>query len=264
MLNTPSGQVRSGQPWIGVRRMAEADVTGSAGTDRTVAYTFDAAGNRTDVAGDACPGNYTQTGSDALVNQYTTTPCENWQHDLAGNMTETTSTAAGGRSLALVYDHRNRLVEATNASGVQLLFAYDAARRLVGNRLRIRCRTNAGLCSEKNGDTNFNKAWTKRNNWHAAIRMCRDPAKPGWGFHKALGTGLPAKSDWWFSASQGHLLVHEVAHNIGPVPDHAYIGITRRQGFNLSGQHVTTTPRQASYNADTYARCGVDCFLRGC
>jgi hypothetical protein len=90
------------------------------------------------------------------------------------------------------------------------------------------------------------------------------PGRPRSWQHRSLGTGMSASSSSWFARSQGHVLVHEVAHNIGPVRDHAYLGITRRQGLNLSGQHVTTTPRQASYNADSYARCAVECRLEGC
>jgi RHS repeat-associated protein len=114
-------------------RMVDSEVSGSASTDRTVGYTFDDAGNRTGVTGDSCAGTYTQTGSDAFVNQYTETPCEEWDHDDNGNVTDSTATSTNGRDLVLAYDYRDRLVTVEVEPGTQnevvLTFSYDALGR---------------------------------------------------------------------------------------------------------------------------------------
>jgi RHS repeat-associated protein len=116
-------------------RMTASDVSGSADTDRHVEYSFDGAGSRTLVIGDACPGVYVQESGDELVNQYTRIPCENWSTDAVGNLIESRATGPAGQDRSFRYDHRGRLVSVSTDPGaadeVTLEFAYDALGRKI-------------------------------------------------------------------------------------------------------------------------------------
>lgn len=113
-------------------RSLRSKVTESLAMNGEFVYTFDGAGNRATVLGGACSGSYTQTGRDALVHQYSSTPCEEWSHDAAGNLLQTTATTPHGRSRSFTYDHRDRLATiAVEEKGLFMRFAYDVFGRKV-------------------------------------------------------------------------------------------------------------------------------------
>jgi RHS repeat-associated protein len=113
-------------------RSVSSEVTASIALNGEVAYAFDGAGNRTTVIGDACSGAYAQIGQDARVHQYSSTPCEEWSHDAAGNLLQTTATAPAGRDREFTYDHRDRLVAIDiQKNDLSLRFAYDVFGRKV-------------------------------------------------------------------------------------------------------------------------------------
>lgn len=107
-------------------RSTHSEVTGSVAADRSVAYGFDGAGNRTLVSGDHCSGVYSQ-----IVNQYMSTPCEEWSHDAAGNLLGTTSLGGHGLSRQFSFDHRDRLVGVMVAGAKPHRFAYDVLGRKI-------------------------------------------------------------------------------------------------------------------------------------
>lgn len=180
-------------------RTVDSDVTGSASTNRTVVYTLDGAGNRSNVTGDACAGAYAQVGSDALVNQYTETPCEDWSRDPAGNLVQSSSTAASGRDLWLEYDPRghvaNAIVDLGTASEVVLQLAYDALGRKVHTSRSTPTSTSAeqfiyddyNVIEEyKNGGTSPAATYLYGDGLDDRLQMIR--GRPWWYFDDELGS----------------------------------------------------------------------------
>lgn len=97
-----------------------------------VAYTYDANGSWSDVAGRAggCNGALT---IDPLNNRYDATPCEQITYDAAGSMKTIVPLTIDGRNRSYVYDYRQRLVEAVHdgpTGPVTTKIYYDALGRI--------------------------------------------------------------------------------------------------------------------------------------
>ncbi len=122
-------------------QLVESERQGSVGQDRTITYTLDGVGNRTDVAGGPEPGLYTQLGLDAGVHQYTATPPDRRFYDDAGNLTRqrVILSVSGGfppqyefEDRLIAYDYRNRMVRHENvATGVVTIYGYDPLGRRI-------------------------------------------------------------------------------------------------------------------------------------
>jgi len=103
----------------GVQYDATTPDTPPTAPARTVAYAFDATGNRTLVTDNAIPTAYTANN----LNQYTAIGADAPTHDTNGNLSST-----GGWSYS--YDAQNRLVGASNLT-TTAAFAYDGRNRCV-------------------------------------------------------------------------------------------------------------------------------------
>jgi len=83
---------------------------------RDTVYALDGVGNRTSVTGGECSGPYTMATSsppaDFPMNQYTTTGCDLRTYDGRGNLLSALDASGGG--LSHEFDHRNRIVAATD------------------------------------------------------------------------------------------------------------------------------------------------------
>jgi RHS repeat-associated protein len=117
--------------------------------------------------------------------------------------------------------------------------------RLKTHRIRIKCRSDGKYCG---GDS---YAWTFPSNYHAMIRVCRPQ------FFEPDGLSRVGKI--WSTHDQVKTLIHEVAHNSGPIYDH-------RKDSDPSKVSAwgRQSPGLASYNADSYAWCAKNCFRVGC
>ena len=90
------------------------------GTARTVAYTYDASGNRQVVAENGTAKSYTANA----LNEYISVGGNTLTYDANGNLT------GDGNGSTYVYDAQNRLVQAT-VNGIVTTFAYDSRNRVV-------------------------------------------------------------------------------------------------------------------------------------
>ena len=103
----------------GVNYDATNPTSGSSGTDRTVGYTYDDVGNRTEV-NDTVNGNASYSANN--LNQYTSVGSTSYDYDDNGNLTSGNGT--------FVYDAQNRLTSASVAVTNETL-GYDSKNRVV-------------------------------------------------------------------------------------------------------------------------------------
>ena len=103
----------------GVNYDATNPTSGSSGTDRTVGYTYDDVGNRTEV-NDTVNGNASYSANN--LNQYTSAGSTSYDYDDNGNLTSGNGT--------FVYDAQNRLTSASVAVTNETL-GYDSKNRVV-------------------------------------------------------------------------------------------------------------------------------------
>jgi len=121
-------------------RLTNAVVSTNSVLVRNTVYSFDKAGNRTNVTGEACLGAYTMNSTippgDFEMNRYTTTPCDSRTYNDDGDLVSVSSTAGPSTNQ---YDYANRLVQVQTVNygtGVPVLttvasYAYDALGRRV-------------------------------------------------------------------------------------------------------------------------------------
>ncbi|MGE3166838.1 MAG: DUF6531 domain-containing protein [Planctomycetota bacterium] len=128
---TPQGSPQQrAMSYDSLGRLTSALVTNSAGTVRNTQYTYDAAGNRSQVSDGECSGSYSMdptlpSPADAPMNQYTTTGCDQRAYDENGNLVGIAPVSGGGVQLA--FDYLDRLVSATEpTSGLTHEYCYTA------------------------------------------------------------------------------------------------------------------------------------------
>lgn len=121
-----------------LHRLIRSVTSPPGGAAGTIAYTLDAAGNRTQVAGGVDAGSYTLSPAtpepaDSQVNQYSGTPFDGRRYDANGNLVSIDLPPLGGTpEVRLAYDYRNRLVQLTDATtGMSARYAYDPLGRRV-------------------------------------------------------------------------------------------------------------------------------------
>ena len=112
-----------------------------ANQERLTNYDLDGVGNRIQVTVDEGEGVYTMDNTtpepaDFQLNQYTTTPIDEREHDLNGNLASITNVGGTSRSRSLTYNYRNQLVrhEDTDA-GIISIYAYDALGRRITKQI---------------------------------------------------------------------------------------------------------------------------------
>ncbi|NJK31483.1 MAG: hypothetical protein HC927_03145 [Deltaproteobacteria bacterium] len=140
----------------------------------------------------------------------------------------------------------------------------DIFRRCRATKIKFKCRTKAGSCSGNS------TSWTL-STWTSSIRVCRTE-----------GSDLNENSFWQISYSIPRLrsfdytdegkyiaeskatryqlnnpdmaavIIHESAHNVGPIGDHSY-------GFTATTSFANRKPLSAGYNAESYEE-----FIHAC
>ncbi|NJK32389.1 MAG: hypothetical protein HC927_08250 [Deltaproteobacteria bacterium] len=133
----------------------------------------------------------------------------------------------------------------------------DVFRRCRETKIKFKCRTKSSFCN-----SNTTTAWTM-NTWTSAQRMCRtessDPSEVSFWQRSLLrrarsfaeGGGVVTE-DQLGSGDMASIIIHESAHNVGPIGDHAY-------GYADTVSFANRKPHSAGHNAESY-----EIFIHAC